>query len=262
IQSVLDQTRPVQLCLVDNGNPPDVAQRLVQLASREPRVTLIQGYGNIGFSRGCNTGARAGRGGKLLFLNPDSKIQPDCLERLEKYILETGSGSMIGARLVDAQGADQRGCRRAILTPTTAFIEALFLYKLFPGLRLNFDKEPVPAILSPVPAISGAFMYMRREDYWGINGFDEGYFLHVEDLDFCLRFARNGGITYFAPDVVVTHIGGTSGHAPNAFIEKSKAQGFVRYFHRNFGGHYPAPFLWLLDLAIWGRAYLKIALAM
>jgi GT2 family glycosyltransferase len=103
-------------------------------------------------------------------------------------------------------------------------------------------------------------MFLPREDFRRIGGFDEDYFLHVEDLDLCLRFHRAGGEIYFAPDVAVTHIGGTS-KATGAFIEKHKARGFIRYFHKNFGGQYPAPFLWLLDLAIWVRAGVKIWLA-
>ena len=66
------------------------------------------------------------------------------------------------------------------------------------------------------------------------------------------RFREAGGEIYFAPDIRVTHIGGTS-QAPSVFIERHKARGFVRYFHKNFKDRYPLPFLWLLDLAIWTR---------
>lgn len=167
---------------------------------------------------------------------------------------------MLGARLMNPDGTDQRGCRRALLTPTSAFIEALHLGVLFPKARLNFDREPIPASLSPIPAISGAFMFLSRESFWTIGGFDEGYFLHVEDLDLCLRFRRAGGEIFFAPDVVAIHIGNTS-ETTSAFIEMSKARGFTRYFHQNYADRYAAPLLWILDAATWLRAGLKIGLA-
>ena len=258
IDSVLGQTEPVELCLVDNGNPPEIIQKLKDMATAEPRLKFITGHGNVGFSRGCNTGAKAAAGDYLLFLNPDSRLESDALTRLHRHAAVLKSPFMLGARILSEDGTDQRGCRRALLTPKTALIEALHLYALFPKDRLNFNEDVVPQTITPMPAISGAFMFLPRADFWAINGFDEGYFLHVEDLDICLRFRRAGGEIYFVPDVVVTHVGATS-NVTKAFIEKHKARGFIRYFHTNFAGEYPAPVLWLLDLAVWARTYLKIA---
>lgn len=260
IASVLAQTEPVELCLVDNGNPPDVVKRLKAMAAAEPRMRLITGHGNAGFSKGCNIGARAASGDYLLFLNPDSLPPPDAARRLKQHAATLKRPFMIGARLLDQDGEDQRGCRRALLTPATALIEALHLHPFFPGARLNFHRETIPQALAPMPAISGAFMFLPRADFRSVDGFDEGYFLHVEDLDLCLRFRRAGGEIYFAPDVVVTHIGSTS-NAAKAFVEKHKARGFIRYFHKNFGGEYPAWLLWLLDAAVWARTYAKIILS-
>ena len=257
ITAVLAQTAPVELCLVDNGNPPDVVAKLRDMVAAEPRLKVITGHGNVGFSRGCNIGARSSAGEFLLFLNPDSILPPGALEALQRHGAALQRPYMLGARLLDEDGSDQRGCRRALLTPTSALIEALHLHRLFPKSRLNFNGEKVPTSVVPMPAISGAFMFLPREDFWRIDGFDEGYFLHVEDLDICLRFRRAGGEIYFVPDVVVTHVGGTS-KATKAFIEKHKARGFIRYFHTHFAAEYRPPLLWVLDAAVWARAWVKI----
>lgn len=256
IDGVLAQNAPVELCLVDNGNPPNVLARLQVLAASDNRIRLITGHGNVGFSRACNLGARAAVGENYLFLNPDSKLLPDAVQGLNRHAMTLARPFMVGARVVDEQGRDQRGSRRAMLTPKTALIEALGLGAFFPKERLNFNSDSLPDKLTPIPAISGSFMYLPKPDFWNIEGFDEGYFLHVEDLDFCLRFRRAKGEIYFAPDIVVTHIGGTS-NATTAFVEKHKARGFSRYFHKNFGD-YPVLLLWLLDGAGWLRAMLKI----
>jgi N-acetylglucosaminyl-diphospho-decaprenol L-rhamnosyltransferase len=258
IKSILAQTEPVELLLVDNGNTADVLSRLQAIAMQDKRMQLITGHGNVGFSKGCNRGARDARGDYLLFLNPDSTIPPDAVARLKEHAAKVARPFMFGARLVDRHGLDQRGCRRALLTPASAFVEALHLGALFPVMRLNRHRETVPVQLSPMPAISGAFMFLRREDFCSVQGFDEGYFLHVDDLDLCWRFRRAGGEIYFVPDVVVTHYGGTS-KASRVFIERHKARGFVRYFHKNFGETYPKPFLWLLDGAIWLRLWLRLS---
>jgi hypothetical protein len=259
ITAALTSTSPVELILVNNGNPREVEAGLDALAKKEPRLRLLTGHGNIGFAKGSNLGARAAKGDYLLFLNPDSLLPPDAIERLGRQAANLKYPFMLGVRLQDEKGRDQRGCRRALLTPLTAFIEALHLHSLFPKHRLNLHKEPLPKKMVPMPAISGAFMFVSAEDFWRIKGFDEAYFLHVEDMDFCLRFRRAEGEIYFIPDIVVTHIGGTS-KVTSAFLEKQKARGFMRYFHENWGHAYPQPVLWILDAAILARMALKIAL--
>lgn len=260
IASVLASTAPVELVLVNNGNPPDVETRLSELAKNERRLVWLSGHGNVGFGTACNLGAKAAHGEYLLLLNPDCVLQPGTVSQLLSHAQDQQlrRPAMIGARLRDEQGRDQRGCRRALLTPVTACVEALHLHRLFPRLRLNFHEEPLPAAIAPVPAVSGAFMFLSAKDYWSIGGYDEKYFLHVEDLDICLRFRRAGGEIYFAPDVIVTHIGSTSETA-SAFIERCKAKGFSRYFLKNFSSPLYYPVLAFLLPSIWLRAALKQA---
>ncbi len=255
IESVLAQDAPVEVIVVNNGNPDDAIEKVRQKALSEPRLRLIDGHGNVGFSKGNNLGVSASSGAYLLMMNPDCVLPKDTLSKLHGKAAILPHPFMIGARLLNPDGTDQRGCRRRLLTPTSAFIEALHLSRLFPQWRLNLHEEPVPSGLAPVPAISGAFMFLSRKDYDLIGGFDEDYFLHVEDLDFCYRFRAAGGSIYFAPDVPATHIGGTSDIASD-FIERHKTKGFSRYFHKNFKNTWPA-MLWCLDLAIWSRYYLR-----
>lgn len=256
IEHALSQTMPVELIIVDNGNPPDVVTKLSEMAGGEPRLRLVTGQGNVGFGRACNLGAKNAKGDCLLMLNPDCLLPPDAVAGMLRHLGVVTPPALLGTRLVNKDGSDQRGSRRALLTPVTALVEALHLGKLFPRYRLNFNEAVVPDHLAPVPAISGAFMFMSKVDYDLIGGFDEAYFLHVEDLDFCLRFHRAGGGIYFAPDICVTHVGGTS-DVSSAFTERCKADGFRLYFKRNFAGQYPRPLFWLLSLAIWLRMKLR-----
>ncbi len=260
IASVLAQTAPVELILVNNGNPPEVEKELAARADATPAMRLLSGQGNVGFATACNLGAAEAKGDFLLFLNPDSSLPSDALAILHREAAELKTPYMLGARLQDGDGKDQRGCRRALLTPASAVVEALHLQSRFPKHRLNLHDTPMPTKTEPVPAISGAFMFLPKADFKAINGFDPGYFLHVEDLDFCLRFSRMGGTIYFVPDIVVTHVGGTSA-TTNLFLEKQKAKGFIRYFYENFSDIYPQPVLWMLDAGILARLWMKILLA-
>ena len=79
---------------------------------------------------------------------------------------------------------------------------------------------------------------MPKADYDAIDGMDERYFLHVEDIDFCLRFRKSGGEVYFNPHVAVTHYKSSS-RANAVRIEARKTAGVVRYFNTHFSDAYP-----------------------
>ena len=83
--------------------------------------------------------------------------------------------------------------------------------------------------------MSGAALMMRADDYAAQGGFDESYFLHVEDIDICRRANDAGGQVVFHPGARVMHHGSTS-NASMMRVEWAKAKGFVRYFWKFSGG--------------------------
>ncbi|HLJ65513.1 MAG TPA: glycosyltransferase family 2 protein [Stellaceae bacterium] len=266
IESGLRQAGLSELVLVDNGNPPEVSAELQAWSRRDPRLVLIAGQGNVGFAKGCNLGARAAaaaKGSAFLFLNPDCELETGTLVALMAAGAALPRPFLLGCRLQDPDGAEQRGSRRELLTPWTALVESLRLDRLIPNhplfKRLNRHEGPLPKEITPVPAISGAAMMMMQEDFWAIGGFDEGYFLHVEDLDFCYRFRQVGGEIYFVPGIAIRHHRGTSKARPLR-IEWHKMRGFLRYFRKHFSR---SPFALLLPVASAGilmRFLLKAAM--
>jgi GT2 family glycosyltransferase len=80
-------------------------------------------------------------------------------------------------------------------------------------------------------SVSGALMYMSRAGFDRLGGFDDGYFLHVEDLDLCRRAEAEGGSVIYTPLASALHHGATS-DAPSVVIERHKAAGLARYFSK------------------------------
>ena len=239
IESVLspDQVGVAELILIDNGNPPEVTAELARRAERDPRLRIVSGHGNVGFARGCNLGAGEARGHHLLLLNPDCRLARGAIPALLAEAAGLGEDWMLGCRVRNPDGTDQRGSRRERLTPVTALVEVLRLDRLSPRLfrhhRLNHHLDPLPARTAPVPAISGACMMLPAATYRAVGAMDEGYFLHVEDLDLFLRLDRAGTPIHFAPHVDATHHAGSSRVNP-LFVEWHKARGFLRYFRLHF----------------------------
>ncbi len=233
-----------QVVLVDNGNDAETQAELARRAAAVPTLTVLTGHGNIGFAAGCNRGARAATGRFLLLLNPDCLIEPGSLGALLAAIGDPRSPWIATMRVLDERGAEQRGSRRNPGTPGQCLVEALRLDRLLPLTRLNLNDAPLPPGPTVVPAISGAFMLMARATYDALGGMDEGYFLHVEDLDFCRRLADRGGVAYFVPSLRCVHVKGTS-RASALAVERHKLAGFRRFF----ATHFPSP--WIVRELVW-----------
>ncbi len=265
VASLRAQPEIAEIIIVDNGNLPGEVAAAAKDGGGAVRV--LSGHGNIGFAAGCNLGAKAATGEYLLFFNPDAVMPEGGLGRLLQDGASLQRPWLMGAKLVGPDGVEQQGSRRRVLTPWRAFVEAARLYRLAPNhpyfQRFNLHTDDCPAALTETPTLSGAVMFLPRGDYEAVGGMDERYFLHLEDVDFCLRFAKAGGRVWFNPHVAVTHYKSSSRANP-VKIEARKTAGIIRYFHTHFEDSYPKPFLWLVDGALWaifGVLFVKRALA-
>ena len=260
VKSALRQPHLSELIVVDNGNPPDVLARLQRLALSERCLRVLTGHGNIGFAAACNLGAKEVTAEFLLLLNPDCLLPPNALTDMMDGFNEMPEAMLAGCWLQNPDGSEQRGGRRQLLTPLTALAEAFSLHRFFKIKRLNDHHTPMPTVTHEVQAISGALMCMHMFDFQRMGGMDEGFFLHVEDLDFCMRVRNAGGVIICVPRVKVTHMLSTSGDASSNFIEWQKTKGFVRYFDKHYHGKYLPGLLSLAKLAIYARCTVRMAL--
>ena len=253
IASLSEQPEIQEIILVDNGNLPGDVDRAVECVGATP-VRLKSGHGNIGFAAACNRGAEIAAGENLLFFNPDAVMPKGGVAQLLADSRAWRGHWLLAPRLVGPDGAEQQGSRRATLTPWRAFVETTRLYRLAPRhpyfQRFNLHKQECPDDVCEAPTISGACFMLPRDAYWDTGGMDEQYFLHVEDIDFCLRYRKSGGKIYFTPHVSVTHFKSSSRANP-VKIEARKTASVIRYFKTHFSDVYPAPFLWLVAAALW-----------
>lgn len=232
IEHVLAEPLVDEFVIIDNGSPPAEAERLRALGRTEARVVLQQGHGNVGFARGANLGAETARGEYIVFLNPDANLQLGCVEALVAAFENQPVPTVVGARVMNTDGSEQRGGRRGEVTPVTTLLSFGHLTARFKGLakfEIHREHEVLPEAPVPMPTISGACFALRREDFELLGGFDEGYFLHVEDIDLCWRARQAGGQVLFQPAAQVIHLGHTSLEHPLK-VEFHKGVGLSRYF--------------------------------
>jgi len=224
-----------EIVLIDNGNEPAEVQALDAFVINVPRARLERGQGNIGFAAACNLGARAAQSDVLVFVNPDAILTREAIPRLSAALQAAPPPAIVGGDLRDAHGASERGSRRDTLTLWRAFVAFTglsVLGPLFPIFRdFNRHHDPLPAAPVRVGAVSGALMMMRRADFEVLGGFDEGYFVHVEDLDICRRAELAGWPVLFAPGPHGMHVRSTSAADPRE-LSRHKRRGMARYLKK------------------------------
>jgi hypothetical protein len=191
----------------------------------------------------------AASGDVIVFLNPDAFLQPGCITELVRAIEGRPVPCIVGGRVLNADRTEQRGARRGDITPISALMSLSHLAKHVPAwsrYEVHWENDAPPDGVAPIPTISGACFAMRREDFDVVQGFDEGYFLHVEDVDLCWRVRRAGGTVLFQPKAEVVHLGHTS-HASPIKVEFHKGVGLARYFRKRAGNISETLLAWVLS---------------
>lgn len=254
VDSLLNCPLETEVIVVDNASTDHSLDALAGL----PNVQIIKNATNVGFATACNVGIRVASAPFLLFLNPDCSFKPDTLIRLLEAMRFDERVGMVGGLLVNPDGTEQAGGRRAIPTPWRSFVRAFGLARFadrWPRLFFDFHlhKQPLPNHNIEVEAISGACMMVRREAIQDVGEWDERYFLHCEDLDWCMRFRQKGWKILFVPSARVTHALGVSSRSRPIFVEWHKHKGMIRFYRKFFRRQYPGVLMGLVALGVWLR---------
>jgi len=104
-----------------------------------------------------------------------------------------------------------------------------------------------------IEAISGSCMLVRLDAMLDVGLLDEGYFLHCEDLDWCMRFRQRGWKIMFVPDARVIHQKGACSKTRPIFVEWHKHKGMMRFYSKFFHHQYPGIVLWIVGFGVWLR---------
>jgi GT2 family glycosyltransferase len=199
-----------RVVVVDNASRDGSADGLDDIGLP---LELIRNPTNRGFAAACNQGAQGSTSDYLLFLNPDTRLFGPSLTRPLQFMdqPENQRIGICGVQLVDERGVVRRSCARF---PTPGILSAwlLGLSHLFPAwFRSHEMREWDHSESRKVDHVMGAFYLIRRPVFESLGGFDEDYFVYLEDLDLSLRALRGGWSSYYLADVQAFHrAGGTS----------------------------------------------------
>lgn len=230
VESLYRSDIPLSICVVDNASVDTSLHQIKRLNPGQHQLKILENPQNLGFSKAVNLGAKQGNAPFVLLLNPDCEIHSHTIRKLLQETAQCEDWGVMGALVFNEDGTEQRGCRRLEPTFTRSMVTALRLGKYFQSVNLHYDALPDAPIV--IDAVSGSAMLVKRETFEAIGGLDEGYFLHVEDLDFCRRVREFGRKVYFTPNVSLFHHHGASSHAVPVRTEWHKHQGMLRYQYK------------------------------
>jgi GT2 family glycosyltransferase len=231
----LPRSDPAVEVIVVDAASTDGSAEMVQ---REfPAARLIASPENLGYSRGNNLGLAQALGRYLFVLNPDTEVMPLALERMRGYMDEQPHVGLLGPQLVWPNHTVQ-STRRRFPSLMTALFESTWLRPLAPHRWLaRYYAEDLPAD-QPVEVdwVVGAALFARREAYVQVGGFDEGFFMYSEELDWQRRLRAAGwSVVYFPAARVVHHEARSSAQAPAAATHIRFNTSKVRYFRKYHG---------------------------
>jgi N-acetylglucosaminyl-diphospho-decaprenol L-rhamnosyltransferase len=213
-----------EIRVVDNASGDGTLDIVQRHALSDPRVRFVANPDNPGFAVGCNQGAKDTQSPWLAFINPDLLVEPDTLSRLRTHAQGMGD-ALLGVDLVDEAGLRDTAARRR----DPDFAAMLSSPAAASRLGVPVDDS---VRLQTVDALSGALMLMPRGLFERLQGLDEGYRLHAEDMDLCRRARQAGATVAVANDIRVVHIRGVSSRARPLFVEWHKHRGLWRYFSK------------------------------
>ncbi len=205
--------------VVDNASTDDSVSLAESKASGwHFPLRVIRNIENRGFGAACNQGAALAKTEFLLFLNPDARLFSNSLKAVIEFMRrrENSEVGVVGLQLVDAQGHISRSCSQ--FPDAVALIAHAIGINRMPGFSKmdlhmsdwSHDKTRV------VDHVIGAFYFIRRTLFDLLDGFDEHFFVYLEDLDLSLRVHQAGYRSVFLAEVQAFHAGGGTSHQVKA----------------------------------------------
>lgn len=183
-----------EIILVDN-NSNDGSNEFLSKKYGE-KINLISSEKNLGFGGGNNLGAKLAKGDFLFFLNSDTIIKEDILTPIENAFKSNKQIGIIAPTLINAdQSIQKKACGKI---PNLKWL-------ILKNLKIIKDKESH----NNAEWVSGAALVIRKNIFEQVSGWDENFFMYLEDTDLCKKISAIGYKIKIIENKLI-HLGGKS----------------------------------------------------
>lgn len=216
----------LEIIVADNGSKDTSIAEISKSTAGVKNINIVENKENLGFAKGMNRVSKNAKGKYLLFLNSDTEVLDKGLTSMIEFLDSNKKVGILGGKFINKDGSSQASCGKFY----TLF--NLFLM-LIGGERMGITRES-PSIIKKVDWVSGGFMMVRRDIFKKLEGFDEHFFMYMEDMEFCYRGKKEGWDTYFYPRACVVHNRHGSSNKTFAIINIYKGILYFYKKHKNY----------------------------
>lgn len=223
------QNLDAEIIVVDNNSSDDSC---AMMKAKFPQIKLIENKENLGFPKGNNIAVQQAKGKYICILNPDTIVSEDTFHKILNSNFLNQKKGIIGCKLIDGSGKFLPESKRGIPTPWVAFTKVFGMYKWFPKNTLfnkyyaqHLDKNQS----GEVEILVGAFMFLERNLYNEVGGFDEKCFMYADDIDLSYMVLQKEKINYYFHDTTVVHFKGESTVRDEKYMKRF--QEAMNYFY-------------------------------
>lgn len=243
IASIRQQTAGIRydIIVVDNGSEP---ARRYQANATESVIRSIELPTNLGFGRAVNLAARECHSNYLLFANSDCELRENILPAMVAFLQQNPTCAACSPRLVFPDGTAHSSIRQF---PNYSNILRSRGSILGSGGNYTLAADRTR---KTVEAMAATFMMVRRADFEAIGGFDERFFMYVEDTDLCKRFHVEEKQVVYLGDLSVVHHWGASTRQHPWRMKWEHHRSISKYFRKHYQNRTAANFLLNILLAI------------
>ena len=199
---VIEKSQNATIVVSDNKSTDHSVELLKE---KFPSVKLIELDKNYGFAGGYNKSLRQVDSDYYVLLNSDVEVTDDWLERLSVFLDTHPEYASCQPKIKNYNDREKFEYAGAC----GGFIDRLG-YPYCRGRMFDFTETDMGQYDDPVDIFwsSGACMMIRAKEFYRINGFDESFFAHMEEIDLCWRLQSLGQKISVIPASVVFHVGG------------------------------------------------------
>ncbi len=251
---------PLQVIIADNGSTDGAPEDAVQ---RYPGTTLLYTGGNLGYGTAVNRAVATvpadGEGNEfVLVANPDVVWSPGSIDALLEAAERWPQAGAVGPLIRDPDGAVYPSARHLPgLVRGGMHAVVGFVWKNNPWTR-SYRQEHMEPSERPVGWLSGSCLLMRRKAFDAIGGFDERYFMYMEDVDLGDRLGRAGWLNVYVPGSEILHDKGHStGRNPSRNLRAHHDSTYI-YLSDRHTGWWQAPLRWTMKAALRARAWAAV----
>jgi len=217
-----------EIIIVDNASTENNVNMIID---EFQDVKIIENKTNKGFALACNQGAKIAQGNFLVFVNSDIILRGNPLPEMLKIIEASNNIGLLGLQLRNENGSYQPSFYN-FPSLTKRLLELSGIKKLLLKLRSKNNSNLIYP--KEVDIIKGAFFMVKKQLFKKQEGFDENYFMYVEDADLSYRIKKSGYKNFIINTENIIHLAEHHEDVRNRFIFYYRNKGLILFYKKNY----------------------------